>query len=226
MGWEGEKAKILGGQKTRRLGGETCARSLTRWEGNGRKETGTGVRPGIGERAPQEKENEMEANLDKKFLAKVTPYDADGAEGVVRFALGNGQEVVARLADFPQDIRDRLAYHGLSQKVGDSVSGLSKERRFGDAYAVLQDSVAMLVAGNWNAGREGGSSDLVEALAKLKKLPVEDVRVAVKRMDEETLKRVMANPAVKAEIAKMKAKRAMDAAKGLQESVADLDIGI
>jgi len=168
----------------------------------------------------------MEANMDKKFLAKITPYDADGSEGQVRFVLGNGQEVVARLEDFPQDIRDRLAYHGISQKVGDSVSGLSKERRFGDAYATLQDSVAMLVAGNWNAGREGGSSDLVEALAKLKKLPVEDVRVAVKRMDEDTLKRVMANPAVKAEIAKMKAKRATEAAKGTLDSVADLDIGI
>jgi hypothetical protein len=168
----------------------------------------------------------MSVDMDKKFLAKVTPFDADGEAGVIRFVLGNGQEVVAVLKDMPEDIVQRLVVHGLSQKVGDSVAGLSKDRRFGDAYATMQDVVAMLVAGNWNAGREGGSSDLVEALAKLKKLPLEDVRVAVKRMDEETLKRVLANPAVKAEIAKIKAKRASDAAKVSQASVDEIELDL
>lgn len=166
------------------------------------------------------------SDMDKKFLAKVTPFDADGKEGQVSFVLGNGQTVTAVLKDLPEDIVARLVVHGLSQKVGDSVAGLSKDRRFGDAYATMQDVVAMLVQGNWNAGREGGSSDLVEALAKLKKLDVESVRVAVKRMDEETLKRVLANPAVKAEIAKIKAKRAQDNAKASAASIDEIELDL
>lgn len=165
-------------------------------------------------------------DTDKKFLNKITPYDADGVANSVRFVLGNGQEVVADLSTMPEDIRQRLMIHGLSQKVGDSTSGMSKDRRFGDALVALQETIETLVSGQWSAGREGGSSDLVEALALVKKLPVEDVRVAVKRMDEATLKAVKSHPAVKAAIAKMVAARAVQAAKAAHVDIADLDIGI
>lgn len=164
--------------------------------------------------------------MDTKFLRKITPFDADGEAGKVRFVLGNGQAVVIDVAQVPENIRERAMFHGFSQKIGDSVSGMAKDRKFGDAFAALQDNVAMLVNGQWNAGREGGSSDLVEALAKLKGLDLEDVRVAVKRMDEETLKRTLSHPAVKAEIARMRAERAKVAAKAAKASLDEIDLGI
>lgn len=164
-------------------------------------------------------------DVDRKFLTKVTPYDANGEEGIVRFVLGNGQEVVVRIADLPENTRERAMYHGISQKVGDATSSLSKDRRFGDAFAIMNLVKDTLVEGNWNVGREGGSSDLVAALAMLKGLPEEDVRIAVKRMDEDTLRAVMANAAVKAKIAKIKSDRLAKAAKASTDEELP-DIGI
>lgn len=163
------------------------------------------------------------ANAEAKFLVKVTPFDEGGEPKVVRFVLGNGQEVAADLRKIPVDIQDRLMIHGLSQKVGDSTAGCSKDKAYGAAFESMTGVIEGLYAGKWNSGREGGgTSDLVIALARLKKLDVETVAQAVRQADEATVKAWMKNPKVDAEIKAIRLQRAKEAAKG--SSVDDIEI--
>lgn len=163
------------------------------------------------------------ANAEVKFLAKVTPFDEGGKPNVVLFRLGNGQEVAADLSRIPADVLTRLTIHGLSQKVGDSTAGCSKDKAYGAAFECLSGVVEGLYAGKWNTGREGGgTSDLVIALARLKKLDVETVAQAVRQADEATVKAWMKNPKVDAEVKVIRLARAKEAAKG--SSVDNIEI--
>lgn len=163
------------------------------------------------------------ANAEGKFLSKITPYDEGGEPLVVRFILGNGQEVAADLRKIPADVQDRLMIHGLSQKVGDSAAGCSKEKAYGAAFANMTDVVEALYVGKWSTGREStGISDLVVALSRLKKLDVETVAQAVRQADEATVKGWLKNAKVDAEIKAIRLARAKEAAKG--SSVDDIEI--
>jgi hypothetical protein len=152
------------------------------------------------------------------FLSKTTSE----VEQSVTFGLANGIKVVGLLADMPEEIRVRLALHGLSQKVGDSAAGFSKEQNFRGAYSAMQAVLDGLVAGVWSI-RAGGSSDLVAALVRLGMAEDEEVaQEMVDSMDEETLKAVASHPDVKKVVAEIKAERAREAAKAAAESAPDL----
>ena len=155
-----------------------------------------------------------------KFLSKVSADMVGGKENTLRFVLGNGLEVQAKMEDFPAGIINELAWHGLSQKVGDSAAGFSKAGDFSGAFGAMQQVVDNLIAGQWSTrGQGGGVSDLVAALCELRSIDSITAQAAVDQMDEEQLKKVASHPKVKAVIAEMKAKRLASAA----ENAADLD---
>jgi hypothetical protein len=150
----------------------------------------------------------------KKFLGKLTPEDQGGvAQGVV-FTLGNGQSLQATLKGLSPEMVERLAVHGLSQKIGDSASGFAKDRDFLGAFGAMSAVWENLQQGMWASRSGGGTSDLVAAIAKIKGVSLEDAQGAVDKATEEQLKELKKHPAIKEAIAKIQAARAKEAAKG------------
>ena len=149
----------------------------------------------------------------KKFLGKLTPEDQGGKARAVVFTLGNGQSMTAGLDGLSAEIVERLAVHGLSQKIGDSASGFSKDRDFLGAFGAMQAVWENLQAGVWAGRAGGGTSDLVAAIAKLKGVSLEEAQAAVDKADDEQVKELRKHPAIKEAIAKIQAQRAKEAAK-------------
>lgn len=150
----------------------------------------------------------------KKFLTKLTPEDVGGKPRSVVFVLGNGVQVVGCLDDYTPAMVERLALHGLSQKIGDSTSGFAKDRDFHSAFGAMQTTEDNLRRELWSNRTGGGTSDLVQALAELQKIELEQAQAMVDAMHEEQLATIKKHPAVKDAIAKIVAKRAKEAAKG------------
>lgn len=156
----------------------------------------------------------------QKFLSKITPDDVTGIRDSVQFVLGNGLKVVADLNTMSEVMRNLLALHGLSQKVGDAAAGFSKAQDYSGAFGAMQQVVDNLYAGQWSTrGQGGGISDLVQAICELRGVELDAAQAAIDAMDEEQLKRVTQHPQVKAKVADIKAARLAKAA----ENAPDLD---
>lgn len=139
----------------------------------------------------------------------------------VKFQLGNGTNFAAVLEDLNEGIRNQLALHGLSQKIGDSAAGCAKDKAYGAAFAAMQAVYDGLKAGKWGAEREGGGgqliSDLIQAISTLKKMDSEAVGAAVRAADEATVKAWLKNAKINAAVLEIKSKRAKLAAKEAEE---------
>lgn len=158
----------------------------------------------------------MSEKTNTKFQLKITPEMVGGKPRTVRLVFGNGVEVQGCLDNYTQEIIERLAIHGLSQKLGDSTSSFSKDRDFHGAFTSAQAVEDNLRAGVW-AGKGGnGISDLVAALAELQGASIEDAQAAVDKMDEEQLATIKKHPAVKKAIADLQAARAAELAKAAE----------
>jgi erythromycin esterase-like protein len=149
-----------------------------------------------------------------KFLGKITPEDHGGQARTVIFTLGNGSKLTACLDSYSAEMIERLAVHGLSQKIGDSASGFAKERDFLGAFGSMQQVEDNLKQGLWASRSGGGTSDLVAAIAKIKGVSLEDAQAAVDKATEEQVATLKKHPAIKEAIAKIQAARAKEAAKG------------
>lgn len=162
----------------------------------------------------------------KKFISKILPQDVGGLPRQVKCVLGNGVTVVGDLSAYSEEIVERLALHGLSQKLGDSVTSFSKARDFHGAFGALQGVEDNLRAGVWSNRAGGGTADLVAAIALLQGIEVEDAQALVDRMDEEQLASIKKHPAIKAKVAELVAERAKEAAKADDGSLGELLAGI
>lgn len=171
----------------------------------------------------------MAKTAEKKFLTKITPDMAGGKSRQVIFALGNGVKVVGDLDKIPADMVERLAIHGLSQKVGDTTSNLSKGRDFHAAFGAMQETVDNLEKGLWSVRGGSSTSDLVAAMAELQGLDTETVQAAVDAATEEQIAELRKHPEIKAKILSMQAERqkALAAANaGDMPSIGDMLKGI
>lgn len=153
------------------------------------------------------------AKAQVKFLGKLTPEDHGGKARSIVFTLGNGSQIVAGLDEVPAEMIERLALHGLSQKIGDAAANYSKERDFLGAFGGMSQVWDNLRAGVWANRAGGGTSDLVAAIAKIKGVSLEEAQAAVDKATEEQVAGLKKHPAVKAEIAKIIAARAKEASK-------------
>lgn len=91
----------------------------------------------------------------------------------VSFDFGDGTSQVLKLEDYPQEMVLQLALHGLSAKAGDSFAGAKAaiEKGYGGSKAdYCKERVSsihdQLLAGEWNAKREGSSGPRVSQLAQ------------------------------------------------------------
>ena len=82
---------------------------------------------------------------------KVSEPGSDVAAITFEFAEFDDQMV--SLSDIPENVRVALAWHGLSQKLGDSYANASKKPAE-DCYDSFQSTLERLVAGDWVKARE------------------------------------------------------------------------
>ena len=157
-------------------------------------------------------------------MANTAKFLQVGAEGaVLTFRLGNGLKVVFDCDAPSAAIQSDARIHGFNQKIRDSAAGFSKTGDYQGAFRAMQTVADNLMAGLWNSKGGTGTGDLVQAIANLKKISVEDAQDAVDGLDEEQLKSVLGKPAVKAEILRIKAERAAAVAAASDD---DGDIGV
>lgn len=171
----------------------------------------------------------MAKTAEKRFLTKITPDMPGGVARQVAFVLGNGVKVIGDLAKMPADIVERLAIHGMSQKVGDSTSNLSKTRDFHAAFGAIQETVDNLEKGLWSVRGGSSTSDLVAAMAELQGLDTETVQAAVDAATEEQVAELRKHPQIKAKILELQAERQKQLAKANAEdmpSIGDMLKGI
>lgn len=86
----------------------------------------------------------------------------------ITFADDSVEDTSLLLSDLSDEIVQRLALHGLSQKLGDSYSGVKDVVMAAERVKAV---ISNLTSGNWNAVREGSGSaratDLATAVSKV-----------------------------------------------------------
>ena len=154
--------------------------------------------------------------------------------GILSISINGKPTLQRKLTDYPQAIQVAAMEHGFAQKLGDSVSALSKGNQATAAIKTVQDLDAQLMAGMWNKPAVSGPkevfplADLVEGLlAALKKTPEgkatteEQVQGMLEALDVPGRNGVANNAAVKAEVLAVQVRRAQAEAKK-EPSLGDL----
>lgn len=174
---------------------------------------------------------------ERQQVAVKTFIDGEGNESkhaspeaaVLRFAFSNGTTHDISLDELPDNIKAAAAWHGLSQKCGDSYAGAKGDAD--EAVESFETLLERLKLGEWVRAREGGPRpslvvDAVVAALEEAGETVDDARKAAiveKVKGKEARDATLANPVfrahyerLKAEAAKARAKKAADAAKGAE----------
>lgn len=180
-------------------------------------------------------EADTSGNKTPKFAEK----DYDPETGVASFDFGNGKSLRVDVSELNEEIRTRLMFHGLLQKVGDSYAGAKGD--YAKALESAQSVIDQLKSGEWRAARgEGGTGprlgELAEALARIKGVTVEEARAAVdaaaaldgteeqKAAGAEKLKAWRAHPQIKAAIAQNRAVKAQREAQEAGTSAGEVQL--
>ena len=137
------------------------------------------------------------------FTKKIVKAETRTVE--VRF--GNGLLVACGLDELKPEIVERLALHGLSQKMGDAASSFSKAENYHGAFGAIQSVVDNLQNGEWSSRGGSGTSDLAQAIAELQDLEIDEADEAVGKMDEEQIATFKKHPAIKMKIAEIQKRR-------------------
>lgn len=153
------------------------------------------------------------AKIAKKEISEV---------GVV-FKFEDGKDFTALLDGIPQEIVNRLALHGMSQKLGDSYASAMSIKEAREGVTALYNA---LKEGSWTLRGESGPriTVWVQALARAAKVTEEEALKKWDEMKEEDRKALKNHPgmkAAKAEIDLEKAQKAMQGAE-MPEEGADL----
>lgn len=156
-------------------------------------------------------------------------------DGILSISINGKPAVQRKLTAYPQAVQVAAMEHGFAQKLGDSVSSLSKGNQATAAIRTVQDLDAQLMAGMWNkpSGPVGPKEvfplvDLVEGLLHaLRKTPegkevtVEQCQGMLEGLDVAGRNEVAKNAAVRAEVLAAQTRRAQAEAKK-EPSLGDL----
>lgn len=156
----------------------------------------------------------------KPFLKKITPYDKDGQPGKLILVFGNDTTIEIEKDKISEPNQTRAFWHGLSQRLGDSVAGCSKDHAYDYAAKTINELYAVLQSNEWNKSHAGGKgeteqsiSDLIEAIAKTKSKKFEQVESIVRNATREKRDEWRKHPAISLAIGEIVLKRAKLAAK-------------
>lgn len=161
---------------------------------------------------------------------KVATVDVDEAFETHTFSFVNGpkgQAVPAlefNLSSFTADLLKRLASHGVVQKVRDSYAGVKGDSQL--AYQNAKEVLDNLLAGVWSTrgeseGTGGQGAMYIEAIAKIKGLPLEIARSKVAAMSDEWKKAAQKDPQIVAVVAQIKLERAQAAVDKARATASD-----
>lgn len=126
-------------------------------------------------------------------------------ERKVSVVFSNGKAVEVGLADLSPEMVERLALHGLSQKLGDSYSGSGGDVML--AQGLCEATKDALLKGDWSQRGEGDGGMLADALAELTGQDLTTVRAKVAELSKEQKEGLKKRKDVKAVMARIKAER-------------------
>lgn len=129
------------------------------------------------------------------------------------------KSVTVRFSDLSEQTRERLLIHGLAQKLADA-GAASAGTPASERWARICQMADTLKRGGWTLAPDRVPL-LAEALARLKGCSADEARQRLNRLPEDQRKALEAHPAIKAEVARIRAERAAQAAQ--QAEAADLD---
>lgn len=156
-------------------------------------------------------------------MADYAKLTRDFDTGTATVTFGDETSLTAALANFSQEMKDRLALHGLGQKLVDSYASAKKVVEAGEAESEIayakecaQEIIDNLTQGIWSSKRAGGptgprTSQLAQALAVVTRQPLDVVIAKLATLDEETKKAYAKKPKVQIEL--MKIRQAAEAAR-------------
>jgi hypothetical protein len=142
----------------------------------------------------------------------------------LEFRFESGDTIIVRLEDIDNGCRTAAAWHGISQKLGDTYAG----KDAAEAAEEVQSLLERLQSGDWIKAREGGGPRptlVIEAIVCAlidNGEEVSDERratIAAKVNTPTERKRALKQPAVQAHFERLKAERAADkAAKAAEDA--------
>lgn len=154
-------------------------------------------------------------------------YDIDAS--AVFFNFGNGEVLSLGMSQLNTEMQQRVALHGINQKVRDSFAGAKGDYTKGIEAA--KGVIEQLLQGQWRAARGEGEAkpritELAAAISRLKGIELDVATAAVQAADDTKRKEWRAHPKIKAAIAAIRAEKAaaeLEAATAKGE-VADLTV--
>jgi len=158
-------------------------------------------------------------NRTPRFLT-VTEVD----ENTLVFTFGNGRSLTFD-ATKTEATAHKAKMHGYKQKLSDVTARFSREKDYTGAYAEMADVIETLYNKDWNRGRAAGGGKLellIAAIARIRNAPLDKVTVAVQHATEETRAAWLANKAIGAAMAEIRAERLKSAADEGEDTLDDL----
>ena len=127
-------------------------------------------------------------------------------ESGVVFQFGENGEVgtvETSLEELNDEIRLRLALHGLKQKLGDAYAG---EKDPAAAMKSVQEVYERLRNGEWTTARSGGGrvGQLAKALARAKGVSIEEATAAIEGLSKEERAQLRKHPRVQKALLEIK----------------------
>jgi hypothetical protein len=100
----------------------------------------------------------------ERVKARIASVSVDTGDWMLTFAFTHGASINVRLADLSPEVRNRLALHGLEQKLRDAYAGVSDPEQ---AYGLARKVLDALRAGQWTVrGSSEPRPDSTEVLAQ------------------------------------------------------------
>lgn len=143
-------------------------------------------------------------------MAKIATKALDFEKRAVEFTFVGMEPVEIPLSAFSDEVQLHFALHGISQKLGDSYA--SAKGDVTAAFKSFNDVVTQLKSGDWRSSAGEGESkprttELAEALARIKGVALEDVQAALSAATDEEKKTLRSNERVKTVIAVIRAEK-------------------
>lgn len=147
-------------------------------------------------------------------MAKVANKVVDVENMVVQFSFTDGRVLELPLGNLSTEMIDRLALHGIAQKIGDSYAGAET---LDEAFAAASTVVANLEAGIW-ATKSSRGGIWVEAIQRAAGCEFEEAFEKWSKADDATKKELRNHPQVKLAKAEIEQERAAKMADSLKDA--------
>ena len=167
------------------------------------------------------------------ITATIVTNETDGRPCALLLKFANGQELALAASQLTNDVMEYAIFHGLKQKLVDAAA-ISRNPETGraasveDKYQAVKTVYDRLLAGQWNAVREGGGATgglLLQALCRMyagRKTPEELKAFLADKSDAEKTA-LRKNPRVAAIIEEIRAEQGKTASIDTDELLEELD---